>query len=178
MARGGQERLYGKPTTDKVLWRGEPSSIWRGTQALTQGRSHAKNLPRAIGKAGGLDDFTIANTYPVRHLSQVVTAIQPSSWRILQFPCGECHNSSDSASCLYRRLPLLLHQRKKAAGVLYGCVRMTNRLDPWGSGAVEIATRDCKAAPLYSGLQRVPTLHPFYHLQDISRTNNQFQMID
>ena len=50
---GGQERLYGKPTIDKVLWRGEPSSIWRGTQALTQGRSHAKNLPRAIGKAGG-----------------------------------------------------------------------------------------------------------------------------
>ena len=50
---GGQERLYGKPTTEKVLWRGEPSSIWRGTQALTQGRSHAKNLPRAIGMAGG-----------------------------------------------------------------------------------------------------------------------------
>ena len=39
---GGQERLYGKPTTDKVLWRGEPSSIWRGTQALAQGRTHAK----------------------------------------------------------------------------------------------------------------------------------------
>ena len=51
--REGQERLYGKPTTEKVLWRGEPSSIWRGTQALTQGRSHAKNLLRAIGKAGG-----------------------------------------------------------------------------------------------------------------------------
>ena len=50
---GGQERLYGKPTTKKILWRGEPSSIWRGTQALTQGRSHAKNLPWAIGKAGG-----------------------------------------------------------------------------------------------------------------------------
>ena len=49
----GQERLYGKPTTGKVLWRGEPPSIWRGTQALTQGRNHAKNLPRAIGKAGG-----------------------------------------------------------------------------------------------------------------------------
>ena len=43
--RGGQERLYGKPTTEKVLWRGEPSSIWRGKQALTRGRSHAKNLP-------------------------------------------------------------------------------------------------------------------------------------
>ena len=55
---GGQERLYGKPTTDKVLWRGEPSSIWRGTQVLTQVRSHAKNLPRAIGKAGGLDEET------------------------------------------------------------------------------------------------------------------------
>ena len=51
--RGGQERLYGKTTTEKVLWRGEPSSIWRGTQAPTQGRTHAKNLPRAIGKAGG-----------------------------------------------------------------------------------------------------------------------------
>ena len=51
--RGGQERLYGKPTTENVLWRAESSSIWRGTQALTQGRSHAKNLPRAIGKAGG-----------------------------------------------------------------------------------------------------------------------------
>ena len=50
---GGQERLNGKPITDKVLWRGEPSSIWRGTQAQTQWRSHAKNLPRAIGKAGG-----------------------------------------------------------------------------------------------------------------------------
>ena len=50
---GGQERLYGEPTTEKVLWRGEPSSMWRGTQALTQGRSHAKNFPRAIGKAGG-----------------------------------------------------------------------------------------------------------------------------
>ena len=51
--RGGQGRLYGKPTTEKVLWRGEPSSISRGTQALTQGKSHAKNLPRAFGKAGG-----------------------------------------------------------------------------------------------------------------------------
>ena len=50
---GGQERLYGKPTTKKVLWRGESSSIWMGTQALTQGRSHTKNLPRAIGMAGG-----------------------------------------------------------------------------------------------------------------------------
>ena len=50
---GEQERLYGKPTTDKVLWRGDPSSIWRGTQALTQRRSHTKNLPHAIGKAGG-----------------------------------------------------------------------------------------------------------------------------
>ena len=51
--RGEQERLYGKTITDKVLWRGYPSSVWRGTQALTQGRSHAKNLPRAIGMAGG-----------------------------------------------------------------------------------------------------------------------------
>ena len=51
--RGGQERLYGEPTTEKVLWRGEPSSILRGTQALAQGRSHAKNLPPAIGMAGG-----------------------------------------------------------------------------------------------------------------------------
>ena len=50
---GGQETLYGKPTTEKVLWRGELSSIWRGTQALRQGRSHSKNLPRAISKAGG-----------------------------------------------------------------------------------------------------------------------------
>ena len=50
---GGWERLYGKPTTETLLWRGEPSSIWRGTQALTQGSSHANNLPRAIGKAGG-----------------------------------------------------------------------------------------------------------------------------
>ena len=51
--RGGQERLYGKPTTEKVLRQGEPSSTWRGTQALIQGRSHAKNLLRAIGMAGG-----------------------------------------------------------------------------------------------------------------------------
>ena len=50
---GGQERLYGKPTIEKISWRGEPSSIWRGTQALTQGRSHARNLSRAIGMAGG-----------------------------------------------------------------------------------------------------------------------------
>ena len=49
---GGQERLYGKPTTEKVLWRAEPPPIRRGTQALTQGRSHARNLPRAIGMAG------------------------------------------------------------------------------------------------------------------------------
>ena len=49
---GGQESLYGKPITEKVLWRGEPSSIWRGTQAHTQGRRHAKDLPRAIGMAG------------------------------------------------------------------------------------------------------------------------------
>ena len=49
---GGQERFYGKTTTEKVR-RGEPSSIWRGTQVLTQGRSHEKNLPRANGKAGG-----------------------------------------------------------------------------------------------------------------------------
>ena len=48
----GKERPYGKPTTEKVLWRGEPSSIWRGTQTLKKERSHAKNLPRAIGKAG------------------------------------------------------------------------------------------------------------------------------
>ena len=46
---GGQERLYGKPTTEKVLWRGEPSSIWRGPQALTQGRSHANNLQPLVG---------------------------------------------------------------------------------------------------------------------------------
>ena len=50
---GGQERPFGKPTTEKVLWRGEPSSIWRGTQTLIEGRSHAKNLSQAIGKAGG-----------------------------------------------------------------------------------------------------------------------------
>ena len=50
--RGGQETLYGKLITQKVLWRGEPSSVWRGTQALAQERSHAKNLPRAIGMAG------------------------------------------------------------------------------------------------------------------------------
>ena len=50
--RVGKERLYGKATTEKVLWRGEPWSIWRGTQALTQGRSHAKNLPRVISLAG------------------------------------------------------------------------------------------------------------------------------
>ena len=50
-AGGGQERLYDKPTIDKVLWRGEPSSIRKGTQALTRGRRHAKNPSRAIGKA-------------------------------------------------------------------------------------------------------------------------------
>ena len=33
---GGQERLYGKPIKEKVLWRGELSSIWRETQALIQ----------------------------------------------------------------------------------------------------------------------------------------------
>ena len=49
----GQKRLYDKPTTESLLWRGEPSSIWRGTQALIQGRSHTKNLPRAIGMATG-----------------------------------------------------------------------------------------------------------------------------
>ena len=43
---GGQKRLYGKPSTEKELWRGEPSSIWRGTQALTQGISHAKKNSR------------------------------------------------------------------------------------------------------------------------------------
>ena len=48
----GQERLYGKLTTEKVLWRGEPSLISRGTQALTQGRSHVKSFPQAIGMAG------------------------------------------------------------------------------------------------------------------------------
>ena len=45
---GGQERLRGKPTTEKAPWQ------WRRTQALTQGRNHAKNLPRAIGVAEGL----------------------------------------------------------------------------------------------------------------------------
>ena len=53
---GGQERLYGKPTMEKVLWQGELSSIWRGTQALTQGRNHAKNLNHRHG--GGLDEET------------------------------------------------------------------------------------------------------------------------
>ena len=28
---GGQERLYFKPIIEKKLWRGEPSSIWKGT---------------------------------------------------------------------------------------------------------------------------------------------------
>ena len=53
--RGGQERKALRQTNNRkgTTWRGEPSSIWRGTQALIQGRSHAKNLPRAIGKAGG-----------------------------------------------------------------------------------------------------------------------------
>ena len=55
---GGQERLYGKPTTAKVLWRGKPSSIWRGTQALTQGRSHAKKPPAGYRHGGGLDEET------------------------------------------------------------------------------------------------------------------------
>ena len=40
------------PATEKVLWRGEPSSIWRGTQTLIEGRSHAKTPPQAIGKEG------------------------------------------------------------------------------------------------------------------------------
>ena len=52
VAVGGQKRLYGKPTIEKVLWRGEPSSTWRGIQVLIQWRSHTKNLPRAIGMAG------------------------------------------------------------------------------------------------------------------------------
>ena len=52
VAGGGQERLYGKPDTKKLLWRGEPSSIRRGTQTRKEGSGHAKNLPRAIGKAG------------------------------------------------------------------------------------------------------------------------------
>ena len=57
--RGGQERLYGKPIAEKVLWRGEPSSIWRGTQALTQGRSHAKKKnPTGHRHGGGLDEET------------------------------------------------------------------------------------------------------------------------
>ena len=51
---GGQGRLYSKPTTENTLWRGEPSSVWKGTQTLVQGRDHAKNLPRALGMAGGL----------------------------------------------------------------------------------------------------------------------------
>ena len=59
--RGGQERLYGKPTTEKVLWQGEPSSIWRGIQALTQGKSHAKNNSRGPsarrGVRRGNDDY-------------------------------------------------------------------------------------------------------------------------
>ena len=44
--RGGHERLYGELTTEKILWQGEPSSIWRGTQALTQGRNHVKTSRR------------------------------------------------------------------------------------------------------------------------------------
>ena len=39
---GGQKRLYGKPTTGRAPRRGEPSSIWRGTQARVQGRRTTK----------------------------------------------------------------------------------------------------------------------------------------
>ena len=56
---GGQERLYGKPDTEMVLRRGEPSSIWRGTQTLVEGRSHAKNPSAGHRQGGGIDEETI-----------------------------------------------------------------------------------------------------------------------
>ena len=49
----GQERLYGESTTDKVLWRGDPSSILRGAQAPTKGRHNAKN-PRGPSTRRGV----------------------------------------------------------------------------------------------------------------------------
>ena len=45
----------------------------------------------------------------------------------------------DSASCPYRRSPVLLQQRKLPA-VVYGCMNVSIRLGSWGSGAMEIAT--------------------------------------
>ena len=54
---GGQEMLYGKPTTDKVLWQGEPLSIWRGSQ----GRSHAEKPPAGHRQGGGLEEETYLN---------------------------------------------------------------------------------------------------------------------
>ena len=59
---GGQERLYGKPNTEKgTLVRRALSSIWRATQALTQEKRHAKTFPRAIGTAGGSVEKTTNN---------------------------------------------------------------------------------------------------------------------
>ena len=49
---GGEKRLYGKQTTEKALRQGKPLSKGRGTQALIQERSHAKNLPRTIVMVG------------------------------------------------------------------------------------------------------------------------------
>ena len=47
---GGQKRLYGEQTTEKALCK--PLSKGRGTLALVQGRSHAKNFPRTTSMAG------------------------------------------------------------------------------------------------------------------------------
>ena len=49
--------LYGKPSTEKALWQGKPLSKGNGTQALIQGRSHAKNSHGPLAWQG-LDEET------------------------------------------------------------------------------------------------------------------------
>ena len=76
---GGQESLYGRPITDKVLWRGEPSSIWRGSQALTQGeimRYLNRRVTKAVAALGTwfIPPRTILDITPLRLFSFVFFA--------------------------------------------------------------------------------------------------------
>ena len=51
--RGGEEKALRQTNHRKSTMARRALVDMEGTQALTQGRSHAKNLPRAIGMAGG-----------------------------------------------------------------------------------------------------------------------------
>ena len=66
--------------------------------------------------------------------SKSILFANSASWRVLQFPWMRQPELSLPTATV-------TNQKAQAAG-FYGCVSMSTRLAPWGSGAVEVATQN------------------------------------